>query len=151
MTVRPTAFFAAGVSLRGADPGRLLGDPVVIGVVAGLVIGQALGVFGPTWLVARFTQAELDEETTWADLLGLALLGDVGFTVSLLIGELAFGSDTERDDAVKTAVLTGSVISAVLAAAVLRRRNVVHRRLAEREAIDRDGDGVPDVYQADGS
>lgn len=68
--------------------------------------------------------------------------------MSLLIGELTFGAGTERDDRVKAAVLIGSVVSAALAGAVLRRRNVAHRRLAEREALDRDGDGVPDVYQA---
>ncbi|MFC4017015.1 Na+/H+ antiporter NhaA [Micromonospora sp. GCM10011542] len=141
------AFFAAGVSLRGTDLGVLLADPVVIGVAAGLVLGKSIGIFGSTYLLARFTRAELDEDISWADLLGLALLAGVGFTVSLLIGELAFGPGSVLDERVKTAVLTGSLVSAGLAAVVLARRNAVYRRVAERERLDADNDGVPDVYQ----
>ncbi|MEV4659540.1 Na+/H+ antiporter NhaA [Micromonospora sp. NPDC049301] len=141
------ALFAAGVTLRGTDLAALLSDPVVIAIVAGLVLGKSIGIFGSTFLLARFTRAELDEDITWADLLGIALLAGVGFTVSLLIGDLAFGVGSTADDRVKTAVLAGSVISAGLAATVLARRNAVYRRVAERERLDADGDGVPDVYQ----
>ncbi|MFI6781178.1 Na+/H+ antiporter NhaA [Micromonospora sp. NPDC050276] len=146
------ALFAAGVTLRGSDLGALLSDPIVIAIVASLVFGKSIGIFGSTYLLARFTRAELDEDITWADLLGIALLAGVGFTVSLLIGDLAFGAGSTADDRVKAAVLLGSVISAALAATVLVRRNAVYRRVAERERLDADGDGVPDVYQRpDGS
>jgi NhaA family Na+:H+ antiporter len=141
------AFFAAGVSLRGADLGAIVTDPIVIGVVAGLVLGKAVGIFGSTFLLARFTRARLDEDITWSDLLGVALLAGIGFTVSLLIGELAFGAGSTADDNVKAAVLAGSVISALLATVVLVRRNAAHRRIAEAERVDADRDGVPDVYQ----
>ena len=106
------AFFAAGVTLRGTDLGALLSDPIVIAVVAALVFGKSVGIFGSTYLLARFTRAELDEDITWADLLGIALLAGIGFTVSLLIGDLAFGAGSTADDRVKAAVLLGSVISA---------------------------------------
>ncbi|GGO28611.1 Na+/H+ antiporter NhaA [Micromonospora parathelypteridis] len=141
------ALFAAGVTLRGTDLGALLTDPVVIAIVAGLVLGKSIGIFGSTYLLARFTRAELDEDITWSDLRGIALLAGVGFTVSLLIGDLAFGTGSTTDDRVKVAVLLGSVISAGLAAAVLVRRNATYREVAERERLDADGDGVPDVYQ----
>ena len=141
------AFFAAGVSLVDVDLGALVRDPVVLGVAGGLVLGKVIGVFGSTFLLARFTRAELDEEITWADLVGLALLAGIGFTVSLLIGELAFGPGSPEDERVKAAVLAGSLISAGLAAGVLLRRNRVHRRISERESRDDDGDGIPDVYQ----
>ncbi|MEU1837945.1 Na+/H+ antiporter NhaA [Micromonospora chersina] len=141
------AFFAAGVTLVDVDLAGVLTDPVVLGVAAGLVLGKAVGVFGSTFLLARFTRAELDEEITWADLAGLALLAGIGFTVSLLIGELAFGPGSPEDERVKVAVLLGSLLSAGLAAAVLTRRNRVYRRISERESRDSDGDGVPDVYQ----
>lgn len=95
-------------------------------------------------------RAELDEDITWSDLFGIALLAGVGFTVSLLIGDLAFGAGSTADERVKAAVLTGSVISAALAAAVLARRNAAYRRVAEKERLDADGDGVPDVYQRPG-
>ncbi|MEU4473371.1 Na+/H+ antiporter NhaA [Micromonospora sp. NPDC023888] len=141
------ALFAAGVTLRGTDLGALLTDPVVIAIVAGLVFGKSIGIFGSTYLLARFTRAELDEDITWSDLYGIALLAGVGFTVSLLIGDLAFGTGSTADDRVKVAVLLGSVLSAGLAATVLRRRNAAYRRVAQRERLDADGDGVPDVYQ----
>jgi NhaA family Na+:H+ antiporter len=89
----------------------------------------------------------LDEELGWPDVLGLALLGGLGFTVSLLIGELAFGVGSERDDHVKVGVLVGTVTAALLATVVLRLRNRRYRRISEAEQIDADGDGVPDVYQ----
>lgn len=141
------AFFAAGVSLVDVDLGAVVRDPVVLGVAGGLVLGKVIGVFGSTFLLARFTRAEPDEEITWADLVGLALLAGIGFTVSLLIGELAFGPGSPEDERVKAAVLAGSLISAGLAAGVLLRRNRVHRRISERESRDDDGDGIPDVYQ----
>ena len=144
------ALFAAGVTLRGSDLGALLTEPVVIAIVAGLVLGKSIGIFGSTYLLARFTRAELDEDITWSDLLGIALLAGVGFTVSLLIGELAFGAGSTADGLVKTAVLAGSVLSAVLAAVVLSRRNAAYRRVAEKERLDADGDGVPDVFERPG-
>ena len=142
------AFFAAGVTLGGADGLRsAAADPVAYGVVAALVVGKPVGVLAATWLVARLERAQLDPDLSWWDLLGLALLAGIGFTVSLLIGELAFGPGTERDDHVKVAVLAGSLAAAALAAIVLRARTRVYRRIAEAEARDEDGEGVPDVYE----
>ncbi len=127
------ALFAAGVTLVGGGLTSTLGDPVAWGIVVALVAGKTVGVLGGTWLTARFTRAELDEGLEWGDVLGLSLLAGIGFTVSLLIGELAFGPGSERDDHVKAAVLAGSLLAAALAAVVLRRRDRVYRRLAEAE------------------
>lgn len=134
------AFFAAGVSLRETGFRELLASPVFLGIVAGLVAGKTIGVFGSTYLVARFTRAELGEGIAWTDLLGVALLAGIGFTVSLLIGELAFGTGSERDEHVKAAVLAGSLTSTLLAALVLTRRNAIYRRMHEQEAARH---GVP--------
>ncbi len=142
------AFLAAGVTVGGLSGlGDSLRDPVAVGVVAGLVVGKTVGVLGAAWLVARLTKAALDEDLGWVDVLGVAMLSGIGFTVSLLIGELAFGVGTEREDHVKVAVLTGSVLAATLAAVVLRIRDGVHRRICEAEARDSDEDGTPDVYE----
>ena len=110
-------------------------------------LGKLVGVFGGTWLFTRFTRAEIDEDLAWSDVFGLSLLAGVGFTVSLLVGELAFGAGTARDEHVKLAVLLGSLLSAALATAVLLRRNRVYRQLAELESADNDGDGIPDAFQ----
>ena len=143
------AFFSAGVSVAGAGGLAAFGERVTLGVVIGLVVGKTIGILGSTWLLARFTHAELADELSWWDVLGLALLGGVGFTVSLLVGELAFGASSPRDDLVKIGVLAGSLLAAALATVVLRIRNRVYRRMAEEEQRDTDRDGIPDVYQHD--
>jgi NhaA family Na+:H+ antiporter len=117
------ALMSAGVALRGA--GHLVHDPVAVGVVLGLVIGKPLGILVGAWGVARFTRAELDDELGWRDILGLAVLGGVGFTVSLLVADLSF-TDVRREDA-KAGVLVGSLVAAILAGVILGRRNRVHR------------------------
>lgn len=141
------ALMAAGVSLAGGGLTGTLTDPAGVGVGLGMVVGKLLGIFGATYLLARFTRATLDEELSWWDVLGIALLGGVGFTISLLIAELAFDPGV-RQNHVKTAILLGSVASALLAALILRWRNRVYRRLCALESIDADHDGIPDVYQA---
>ncbi|KRF26348.1 Na+/H+ antiporter NhaA [Phycicoccus sp. Soil803] len=133
------AFFAAGVPVVGGGFGDSLADEAALAVVLALVLGKLVGVFGGTWVFARFTRAELDDDLAWWDVVGLSLLAGIGFTVSLLVGELAFGAGSPRDEHVKLAVLVGSLASAVLATVVLRARNRVYRRLWELESRDDDG------------
>ncbi len=142
------AFFAAGVSILGGGLAATVQDPAAIGVVVALVAGKTIGVFGGTWLFARFTRAELDDELAWSDVFGISLLAGIGFTVSLLIGELAYGGGSERTEHVKLAVLVGSLLAALLAGIVLRRRNRVYRQIHLEEERDDDGDGVPDAFQS---
>ena len=143
------AFFAAGVRVVGGETGSLgaaLTEPVVVAIVVALVVGKLAGVFLGTWGVARFTRAELDDDLSWWDVLGLSLLAGIGFTVSLLISELAFSDATMAEHA-KLAVLVGSLLAAVAAAVVLRFRNAVYRRIEQTETEDLDGDGVPDCFE----
>nr|WP_055501129.1 Na+/H+ antiporter NhaA [Nonomuraea pusilla] len=142
------AFLSAGVPLGGLDGlAAALRDPVTVGVLAGLILGKPLGVLGAAWLVARFTRAHLDEGLTWTDVAALAVLAGIGFTVSLLIGELAFGAGSARDGYVKVAVLGGSLTAALVAGVLLRLRDRAYRLIEEAERVDSDGDGVPDAYQ----
>lgn len=143
------AFFAAGVTFGGYDGlVTALSDPIALGVVGGLVVGKTVGVFGTSRLLAAVTRAELDPSLRWVDVLGVSMLAGIGFTVSLLIGELAYGPGSERGDVVKVAVLAGSLLAALLAAVVLQIRNRHYRSIHELETADTDHDGVPDVYQA---
>lgn len=144
------AFFAAGVTVGGID-GLVdsFRDTVALGIALGLVVGKTVGVAGSTYLMSRFTRAELDDDLAWSDVVGVAMMAGIGFTVSLLIGELAFGTASERDDHVKVGVLVGSVVAAILGSIVLRTRNRVYRRIEERETADADQDGIPDVYRRD--
>ena len=87
------AFFAAGVTVGGwSGLVDALSDPVALGIITGLVVGKTIGISGSTWLLAKFTRAELDDELSWVDVIGMSMLAGIGFTVSLLIGELAFGA-----------------------------------------------------------
>lgn len=143
------ALMSAGVTVGGLSGlGSALTDPVAVGIIVGLVIGKPIGITAATWLVARFTRARMDAGLAWVDVVGLSVLAGIGFTVSLLIGELAFGIGSERDDHVKIAVLTGSLAAALLATVVLRMRNRTYRRIHEAENLDLDRDDIPDVYQS---
>jgi len=142
------AFFSAGVALGGFDGFRsALADPVAVGIMAALVAGKMIGVFGTTYLITKTTRARLDDGLSWIDVAGLALLAGGGFTVSLLIAELSFGAGSAHDDHAKVAILTGSLVAALLAAVVLRLRNRHYRTVEQAERRDADGDGVPDVFE----
>ncbi|MBT2367285.1 Na+/H+ antiporter NhaA [Streptomyces sp. ISL-10] len=144
------ALFAAGVGVTAASLGEVFTRPEPLGVVLGLVAGKALGIFAGTYLAARFTRARLNPELAWADVFALAVLAGIGFTVALLIGELAF-PDPAMAERVKAAVLVGSLIAACLAALLIKRRNGIYRRLYEEETRDEDHDGIPDIYQRTGA
>lgn len=140
------ALFAAGVSVSPASLGAVFTRPEPLGVVAGLVIGKTVGIFAGTYLTARFTRARLNPALAWADVLGLAVLSGIGFTVALLIAELSF-PDPAQAEHIKAAVLVASVTAAAVAAVLLKRRDRVYRRLCEVEDRDDDADGIPDIYQ----
>ncbi|MFJ8694381.1 Na+/H+ antiporter NhaA [Streptomyces roseolilacinus] len=143
------ALFSAGVAVSGEAMGDVFTQPETLGVVLGLVVGKTVGIFGGTWLTARFTRAELNEDLAWADLFAVAALAGIGFTVSLLIGELAFEGDARLTDEVKAAVLTGSLIAALVATFLLKLRVRKYRAMTELEERDEDMNNVPDVYEAD--
>ncbi|MFE1547084.1 Na+/H+ antiporter NhaA [Streptomyces sp. NPDC058718] len=143
------ALFSAGVSVSGGAIGDVFTQPVTLGVVLGLVVGKAVGIFGGTWLAARFTKAELNPDLTWPDVFAVASLAGIGFTVSLLIGELAFAGDEALTDEVKAAVLIGSLIAAVLASVLLKLRVRKYQALVSDEERDEDQDGIPDIYEQD--
>ncbi|MEY4988773.1 MAG: hypothetical protein RI933_406 [Actinomycetota bacterium] len=115
------AFFSAGVSVAGMSIGDVFESPVALGIVLGLVVGKPLGVVGTAYLMARFTRASLSKELSWWDVATLGSLAGVGFTVSLLINELAFGG-TEADAMGTLAILLASTIAAIFATIALQFR-----------------------------
>ncbi len=116
------ALLSAGVTVAPSTLVELFTQPVGLGVIAGLIIGKAVGVFGGAYLTARFSQAELAHDLRWTEVFSVAILGGVGFTVALLIADLAFVDQTELRDQGKAAVLVGSLIAGSLGALSLRRR-----------------------------
>lgn len=144
------AFFSAGVALGGAEGiAKALTDPVVWGIIAGLVLGKPIGILGSTFLLTKTRHANLDPAVRWADLLGVTLLAGIGFTVSLLVSELSFGLESPHYEHAKVAILTGSLLAAALGAAWLIPRNRRYRQLETEAQRDDNADGIPDVYEQD--
>ncbi|MFE7810612.1 Na+/H+ antiporter NhaA [Streptomyces sp. NPDC057433] len=143
------ALFSAGVAVSGGALGEVFTTPETLGVVLGLVVGKTVGIFGGTWLTTRFTRASLSDDLAWADILAVSALAGIGFTVSLLIGELAFEGDALMSDSVKASVLVGSLVATVLATVLLKIQNAKYRKLTEDEERDDDLSGVPDIYEED--
>ncbi|MDT0267907.1 Na+/H+ antiporter NhaA [Streptomyces sp. DSM 44915] len=125
------AFFAAGVPVSPSTLGEMAGEPEALGVVLGLFLGKLVGVLGATYLMVRFTRARLNPQLGWPDVTGVALLAGIGFTVSLLIAELAFADDPTLTEHVKAAVLVASLLAAATAAVMLTLRG---RALDRRDA-----------------
>lgn len=119
------ALLSAGVALSGA--GGFWGSTIAWGVLAGLVCGKVVGIFGASWLTARLTSAHLNPGIGWIDIAGIGLLGGIGFTVSLLITELSYTTPAHQTIA-KGAVLLASAIASLLAALLLGARSRHYRR-----------------------
>jgi NhaA family Na+:H+ antiporter len=122
------ALFAAGVSLNPSDLAAAAGDAAAQGVALGLVIGKPVGILLATFLLIRFTRATLDSKVGWWDLLAISAVAGIGFTVSLLIGELSFAEASPHSEHVKAAILFGSLTAAVIGGALLSWRSRVHER-----------------------
>jgi Na+:H+ antiporter, NhaA family len=134
LAVPAFALLSAGVTISASSLSQVFTSRIGIGVLAGLIIGKSIGVFGGAYLTARFTRARLSPELTWADIFAVSVLSGIGFTVSLLIGGLAFGAYSGAAALAKTAVLTASVIASLLACWLLMARNAHHRGLRDEES-----------------
>ncbi|GHJ50526.1 Na(+)/H(+) antiporter NhaA [Catellatospora sp. TT07R-123] len=121
------AFFSAGIAVSVGTLAALFTDRAALGVLIGLVVGKTVGVLGGAAVAVRSRLAQLPEGLTWRDLLAVAVVTGCGFTVSLLIAELAFPAG-EQQILIKEAVLLGSLIASLLAAALLRRQVRVRAR-----------------------
>jgi len=114
------ALAATGIPLAAA--GDALDDRIAIGVFAGLLVGKVVGIFGGARLAVRLRLGTLPENVTWADVLPVAMLGAIGYTVSLLISRLAF-SDVAPQERAAAAVLVASVLASLIAVVLLRGRS----------------------------
>lgn len=129
----PVAFFVvpvfgfanAGVSFAGASF-ALFQDPLILGIALGLVAGKIIGILGTVWVLVKLDFADLPAGASKPQILGVALLCGIGFTMSLFIALLAFG-DPSMQDRAKFGILGGSLVAGILGYLVLR--------FAKREAL----------------
>ncbi len=113
------AFVNAGVSLEGVTASTLT-QSVPLGIAAGLIVGKAIGVFGASWLIVKLAGASFPAGASMRQFFAVCVLCGVGFTMSLFIGGLAFeGQDAIYETQLKIGVLGGSMLSALLAVALM--------------------------------
>lgn len=134
------ALFSAGVAVSLAMFRGAAADPAAIAVVVALVLGKPLGIVGATALVSRSSRVGLAPGLSWWDVLGVGAVAGIGFTVSLLVAELAFGTTSPRAAYVKVAILVASNIAALIGSLVLLARG--RRYLAATTSAD---SGAPAV------
>ena len=108
------AFVNAQVRLVGVDMGALLVDPVTLGTYLGMLLGKPVGIFGVTFALVKLGLAELPRRVNWKHIVGVGILGGIGFTMSILIAGLAFPAAEFEVLAAKAAILGASVTAAVV-------------------------------------
>jgi NhaA family Na+:H+ antiporter len=110
----------AGVAL-GGGAARSVVAPVSLGVIFGLVIGKPIGIVLFSWLATRTRLAAMLDGIGWRQIVGVGMLGGIGFTMSLFIANLAFGEAPALETA-KVGILVASVVSGIAGAIVLVKR-----------------------------
>ncbi|WP_210712623.1 Na+/H+ antiporter NhaA [Pseudomonas sp. MWU349] len=123
------AFANAGLSLSGVTLESFT-HHVPMGIAVGLLLGKTIGVFGLTWMAVKTGLAALPSGANWGQVLGVAILCGIGFTMSLFVGSLAFEpGSSEYAGMDRMGILTGSLFAALIGyavtAAASRRNNTL--------------------------
>lgn len=103
----------AGIPVDFADFERYLQHPVTLGVLAGLLLGKPLGIVGLTWLTVKLGWAQLPTGLNMKHIVGVGLLGGIGFTMSIFIADLGFASLPEELLMAKTGILLASALAGI--------------------------------------
>lgn len=103
----------ADVSFVGMDVGAMLADPVLYGVLLGLLLGKPLGIMLMSFIIVKSKLASLPENVNWFHMLGASILGGVGFTMAIFVANLAF-TDEMHIATAKLAILAASLLAGVL-------------------------------------
>ncbi|ATR84437.1 Na+/H+ antiporter NhaA [Pseudomonas sp. HLS-6] len=112
------AFANAGVSLAGVTVESFT-HHVPMGIAIGLLLGKTVGVFGLTWIAVKTGLAALPTGANWGQILGVAILCGIGFTMSLFVGSLAFEpGSSEFAGMDRMGILTGSILAALIGYAI---------------------------------
>ncbi|MCT2042371.1 Na+/H+ antiporter NhaA [Pseudoclavibacter alba] len=135
------AFFSAGVPVAagGGDLSSVVSDPVFLGVLLGLFAGKPLGIFASVAIFRWVPGFALDASLKLRDILALGGLAGIGFTVSLLIGELAFRGDETHIDHAHLGVIAGSLLAALAGGMLLSWCSAAHRRSHDAGLEDEQG------------
>lgn len=130
------AFANAGICVAGMDPMSIF-EGVSLAIILSLVVGKFLGIFIFSWVTVKFGWAPMPNKSNWKMMASVAVLGGIGFTVSLFIANLSFGVNPAQADLLshaKLGILTGSVLAGVLGFIIL------HFTMPEAAQTDEDDD-----------
>jgi Na+/H+ antiporter NhaA len=128
----------AGVHLSSGFLARAFSSPVTLGILLGYVVGKPVGIAGSTWLAARLSGGRLRPPVGWASVAGAGTIAGIGFTVSILIADLAFHG-AQLDEA-KVGVLSAALVAATLTWLLVIATRRLPRRLRIRMLL-----GTPDL------
>lgn len=132
------ALFASGVPLDSKVFGDLFRDRLALAIILGLLLGKTIGIFGISWLAIRLGIATRPAGLGYRDMFALSVLGAIGFTVSLLVAELALADDGSAVELAKAAVLVTSMAASLAGSALLLRRGRVHQARRAADALQRE-------------
>lgn len=147
------ALFASGVPLDGKVFQQLFSDRVSLAVILGLLLGKTIGIFGISWVAIRLGIAKRPASLGYRDIFALSVLGAIGFTVSLLVAELALADvgDGSAAELAKAAVLVTSMAASLAGSALLLRRGRVHQARQHARALERETEAEAVQGQGEGS
>ena len=109
------AFANAGIFLLGLDPMSIC-EGVSLAIICGLVFGKFLGIFSFSWLTIKLKLAPMPARANWHQMASVSMLGGIGFTVSLFIATLSFGTPEQADllNHAKLGIVVGSILSGII-------------------------------------
>jgi NhaA family Na+:H+ antiporter len=119
------AFLASGVSVLDTSLTDAISDPLTMGVMLGLIVGQPIGVTLGAFVVSRFTPGRLNPALSWWDVVVVGSLASIGFTVALLIAAVSFGSDPAMLNMSKFAIIFTNLVAIVVSVLAIRLRLLV--------------------------
>ncbi len=104
----------AGISINFTEIDEAIVEPVALGIIIGLVVGKVLGIAGVAFLATKLGIAKLPQGSTMNQVFGVALLGGIGFTMSIFVAELAFYGNASAIFQAKIGILAASLFAGIL-------------------------------------
>ena len=101
----------AGIAIEFSSIGSTILEPVSIGIIAGLIFGKVIGIFGLSWLAIKLNIAQLPKDSTMSQIFGVSFLGGIGFTMSIFVADLAFINSPELILQAKVGILCASLFA----------------------------------------
>ena len=101
----------AGIAIDFSSLSTTIMEPVSSGIIAGLIFGKVIGIFGVSWLAIKLKIAQLPKGSTMSQIFGVAFLGGIGFTMSIFVADLAFINSPELIFQAKVGILAASLFA----------------------------------------